>query len=130
MLHAAAERQYGVFTAADARRAGYDHDEVRGLLSSGAWVRLRRGIHTTTERTEDAARRYLLDCVAVLLDLGRPEAALSHATAARLHGFLVPKRIDRLVRVTDPWRWRQGKGLHMTRAPLDARSVVGTVRCG
>ena len=124
LLRAAAERQFGVFTATDARRAGYDRDEVRGLLSTGAWVRLRRGVYTTRERADDAARRHLLDCVAVLLDLGRPQAALSHATAARLHGFLVSTTIDRTTRVTDPARWREGKGFRMTRAPLDARSVV------
>ena len=66
LLRAAAERQFGVFTATDARRAGYDPDEIRGLLSTGAWVRLRRGVYTTLDHAEDAAQRHLLDCVAVL----------------------------------------------------------------
>ncbi|WP_324274688.1 type IV toxin-antitoxin system AbiEi family antitoxin domain-containing protein [Blastococcus brunescens] len=43
LLRAVAERQLGLFTAADARRAGYEHGEIRHLCSSGTWVRLRRG---------------------------------------------------------------------------------------
>jgi len=124
LLRAAAERQFEVFTAADARRAGYDADEVRGLLSTGAWVRVRRGVYTTRDRADDAARRHLLDCVAVLLSLDRPDAALSHTTAARLHGFPVSTRLERTVRVTDPRRWRDGKGFRMTRAPLGAHAVL------
>ena len=43
LLRAAAERRLGVFTAADVRRAAYDHAEVRQLCASGRWVRLRAG---------------------------------------------------------------------------------------
>ena len=35
LLRAAVERQGGVFSAVDARRAGYDPDEVQRLCASG-----------------------------------------------------------------------------------------------
>ena len=46
ILRAAAERQLGLFTAVDARRAGYRHPEIQLPCSTGRWVRLRRGVYT------------------------------------------------------------------------------------
>ena len=127
LLLAAAEKQWGLFTAADARRAGYGHDDVRSLCSTGAWVRLRRGVYVRADRLaaiEAAGARYRADCLAVLLHLGRPSAALSHASAARLHGVPLASDAARTVRLTDPRQWRQGEGYRMVRAPLDDRDVM------
>ncbi|WP_456593393.1 type IV toxin-antitoxin system AbiEi family antitoxin domain-containing protein [Blastococcus sp. SYSU DS1024] len=128
LLRAAAERQLGLFTAADARRAGYGHPEIRRHLASGAWVRLRRGVYATAGAVAAAgtgARRHALDCHAVLLELGRSTAVVSHGSAARLHGLTVRRGLDPTVRLTDPSLWRRGRGFHMTRAPLAAHEVTG-----
>src|SRR4051794_23990105 len=90
LLRAAAERQLGLFTAADARRAGYEHPEIRRLCSSGTWVRLRRGVYVTAVElaaVEERGRQHQLECLAVLLELSRRTAVLSHESAARLWGF-------------------------------------------
>jgi len=127
LLRASAERQSGLFTAVDARRAGYEHSEIRHLCTSGRWVRLRRGVYTTTERltaAEAQGGRHRIDCVAVLLDLDRPEAAVSHGSAARLWGVCVRRGMEATVRLTDPTVWRRGRGFHMTRAPLGPAEVT------
>jgi len=114
-----------VFTAADVRRAGYGHDEVRALCSTGVWVRLRRGVYTTAARLTDlGGRRHGADCLAVLLSLGGPGAAISRGSAARLHGLRVPGALDPTVRLTGPGAWRAGEGYRMTNAPLPPAEVV------
>jgi hypothetical protein len=121
LLRAAAERQHGVFTAVDVRRAGYAHLEVRHLCASGRWHRLRRGVYITAEdlaRADDDGARHRLDCMAVLLALGRPTAVISHGSAARLWGFPVRRDQDADVRLTDPAHGRRGRGFRVTRAPL------------
>ncbi|WP_346620425.1 type IV toxin-antitoxin system AbiEi family antitoxin domain-containing protein [Blastococcus montanus] len=128
LLRAATERQLGLFTAADARRAGYGHPEIRRHLAAGTWARLRRGVYATAETiaaADTAARRHVLDCLAVLLDLGRPLAVVSHGSAARLHGFTVRRDLDPTVRLTDPSSWRHGRGSLVARAPLAAHDLVG-----
>jgi hypothetical protein len=121
LLRAAAQRQLGVFTAADVRRAAYDPAEVRHLCSSGRWVRLRRGVYIAIEDlpgADEERARCEVNCMAVLLHLGRQHAALSHGTAAQLRGLPVPRTPDPAIRLTDPDRWRRGEGFVMSRAPL------------
>jgi hypothetical protein len=60
----------------------------------------------------------------VLLDLARPSAAVSHASAARLWGFPVRRGVDLTVRLTDPGLWRRGRNFHMTRASLSDAEVM------
>ena len=125
LLRATADRQYGVFTAAQAVRAGHGHDEIRVLLSSGTWVRLRRGVYTTAE---DLARRgredHRIACWSALLFLGRPGAVVSHSSAARLHGLPVWSGIDTTVRLTDPVLWRAGRGLRVNAAGIGPDEAV------
>jgi hypothetical protein len=126
VLRASADRRLGLFTATDARRAGYQHPEIRSLLRSGRWVRLRHGVYVTaTELAEHErqGRRHRLDCLAVLLDLDRRSAALSHTTAARLWGLPVRRAIDPTIRLTDPTAWRRGRGFLVAAAPLRADEV-------
>jgi hypothetical protein len=129
LLRAAADRQLGLFTATDARRAGYGEPEVRHLCASKRWVRVRRGIYMTAESAAavgDPAQRHRVDCLAVLLSLDRPAAALSHGTAARLLGLPVHRELDRTVRLTDPaGQWRRGTDFLVTRAPLASGEVIG-----
>jgi predicted transcriptional regulator of viral defense system len=126
LLRAAAERQSGVFTATNARRAGYGPDEVQRLCASSTWVRLRRGIYTTPavlSRAQEEGRRHELDCLAVLIALDRPSATVSHASAVHLHGLPARLPAAGLVRLTDPDHNRRGRGFRMTRSPLGADDV-------
>lgn len=68
-LRAAAERQLGLFTAVDARGAGYPQPEIQLLCSTGRWIRLRRGVYTTADhlaQIEKQSERHRLECYAVL----------------------------------------------------------------
>jgi Transcriptional regulator, AbiEi antitoxin len=121
LLRAASERQLGLFTAADARRAGYQHAEIRHLCSAGRWVRLRRGVYMTAEGLAGIGTtvgRHRVDCLAVLLELHRRTAVVSHDSAARLWGLPVRRDLSRLVRLTDPTLSRRGRGYTVTQAPL------------
>jgi predicted transcriptional regulator of viral defense system len=123
LLRAAADRQLGLFTAADARRAGHPPGEMRHLFSSGAWVRLRRGVYVTAEElatTAEKGRRHQVECLTVLLELSRPTAAISHESAARLWGLPVRRQLAGAIRLTDPTLSRRGRGYRITQGPLRA----------
>jgi hypothetical protein len=120
-LRSRAERRYGLFTTAEALVTGYTHSEIRNLVASGRWTRLRRGVLTATadlDHAREHGNEHRVACLAVLLALGRPEAIVSHSSAARLWQVPSPADADGLVRVTDPHRWRRGEGYLMSRAPL------------
>jgi hypothetical protein len=126
LLLARAERQLGLFTAVDARRAGYAHGEIRTLCSSGCWLRVRRGVYTTPDVVGSAGTgpaRQRLDCLAVLLDLGRATTTVSHVSAARLHGLPVRRDVPRTVGLTDPEVYRRGRGFLVQQAPLRADEI-------
>lgn len=132
-LRALAERRYGLFTAAEALAAGYRHPKIRHLCASGRWVRLRQGVYVPADhlaREEAAGRRHRVDCLAVLLFLGRPRTAASHASAARLWALPCPRDTVLPLRLTDPDRWRRGANFLMSRAPLRDGEVwnAGPVR--
>jgi hypothetical protein len=130
-LRSRADRQLGVFTSRDARRAGYRDDEIRSLLSAGEWSWLRRGVYAETAAATHLRStergRHLLDSVAVLVALGGGPV-LSHASAARLHRFPLPAGIGHEVRLTDEVQWRRGRGYRVARAalpPSDLRPFAG-----
>jgi len=118
-LQAIADRRLGVFTAQEALRRGLTVDDIRAELRSHRWVRLRKGVYTSSAvlAGADERDRHLLACVAVLLSLD-PGPALSHASAARLHGMLVPSSAGHEVRLTDAGQWRSGRGYRVARAQL------------
>ncbi len=126
LLESAAARQFGLFTASDAHRAGYEPGEVQRLVSRGTWVRLRRGIYVdgTALRSADARGRHRLTCAAVLLALGRRTAVVSHESAARLWDMITPVGTDYVVRLTDPEQWRRGRGYRIAYAALAPRDVA------
>jgi hypothetical protein len=127
VLRAAAERRFGVFTAAEAVAAGHRHSEIQNLTGSGRWVRLRRGVLITADDLERARGNGLahrVDCVAVLLALDRPRTAVSHLSAAQLWGVPVPRSAAGPIRLTDPDRWRRGEGYVMSRAPPGGRGLA------
>jgi hypothetical protein len=126
LLRSAADRQAGLFTAVDARRAGYEHAEIRRLCSTGQWRRLRRGVYTTADilaRAEQGGRLHQIECLAVLLAFDRATAAISHGSAARLWGFPRRRTEGDVVQLTDATHGRDGRGFHITRAPLDPGEV-------
>jgi predicted transcriptional regulator of viral defense system len=130
LLRTVADRQLGVFTARDVRRAGFEPEEVRALLSRREWTSLRRGVYVETrqlaELRADPRLSHLLDCVAVLVCLD-PGPVLSHASAARFHGLPVP-RGDEVVRLTDEEQWRTGRAYRVTRAALPPDDVQPFLR--
>ena len=127
LLAHVAGRQWGVFTAADVRRAGLAPIDVQSALRRGEWDRLRQGVYVERGVLQDAtargpAARHRLDCAAVLLCLGgRP--ALSHSSAATSSGLVVPPTTGELVRLTDEGQWRRGRGYSVMRARLPADDV-------
>lgn len=126
-LEAAARRRGGVFTVADARRAGYRPDEIRTAVVSGAWHRLRRGVYVAAElwtaSAADPRARHLLDALAVLAVLGRGPV-VSHSSAARLHELVLPRGAGGLVRLTDVEQWRTGQGYRISAAELPPQDVA------
>src|SRR3954466_11373842 len=72
-LQFVAERRLGVFTARDARRAGYSPDEISAAVRSNQWRVLRRGVYIETGRWAAAAgdgrAQHLIACAAVLVSL-------------------------------------------------------------
>ncbi|MCZ2821777.1 hypothetical protein O2V63_15635 [Modestobacter sp. VKM Ac-2977] len=72
----------------------------------------------------DPRLAHLLDVAAVLVALPR-RPAVSHASAAAVHGLLVPCRGLTEVRLTDPYNWRVGRGYRVSQGGLPARAVAG-----
>jgi predicted transcriptional regulator of viral defense system len=126
-LQGHAFRRLGVFTAREARQAGYDPEQISSAVRSGQWHALRRGIYIESARwssvVADDRARHLVECVAVLAALG-PGPVLSHTSAARLHRLLVPRRVGETVRLTDVAQWRRGRGYLVARAGLPADDVL------
>ena len=97
-----ANRQLGLATYPQAIAAGYTPAEIRGLLSSGGWVTVRRGVFATRDSwdTETAGdRAWLRDAAAHLL-MTRAHL-LSHDSAARGWG-LAQLRTGDLSHITRP----------------------------
>lgn len=85
---AAASRQAGVFTAAQAVAAGWSARQVERRRSSGRWRRVCGKGLTARPQPDDAWRR------AWAAALTWPEAVIAGPTAAVLHGFPVEIGID------------------------------------
>lgn len=73
---------------------------------------------------EESGRRHRVECLAVLLELSRPTAVISHESAARLWGFPVRRQLVGAVRLTDPTLSRVGRGYRITQAPLRSGEVA------
>jgi predicted transcriptional regulator of viral defense system len=118
-LRTIAHARLGVFTSKEALAVGYRVEDIRTELSTGRWVRLRKGIYISAAdvTTTDARQRHLLDCLAVLLSLDAGPV-LSHASAARLHALIIPRNQPHDVRVTATDQWRRGRGYRVARAAL------------
>ncbi|MGY1743225.1 MULTISPECIES: type IV toxin-antitoxin system AbiEi family antitoxin domain-containing protein [unclassified Blastococcus] len=82
------------------------------------------------DEVERTGRRPGLDALAVMATLDRASAVLSGGTAAWVWGLPRPREAAEIVRLTDPDRWRRGRGWVMTRAALpdDEVTVRGAYR--
>ena len=128
-----ARRRLGIFTSADLGARGVSEREIRTAVRTGAWVRLRTGVFVSASdlaEVERTGRRPGLDALAVTTSLGRSSAALSGGTAAWVWGLPRPRANPLTVELTDPNRWRRGRGWLMTHAglPDDEVTVRGAYR--
>ena len=120
-------RRLGVFTTADLTAAGVTRTEIASAVRRGTWVRLRPGVLVTAAdlaEVERTGRRPGLDALAVGAALGRSSAVLSGATAAWVWGLPRPRSAVSVVELTDPHRWRRGRGWSMIRAALPDEEVA------
>lgn len=96
------EDQHGLITRRQAIATGYNDRDLLRLVSSGSWVRLRRGVYVDRDRW-DALDRYrgqpLLRIRAARLSLAC-EHVVSHDSAALAHGIGAPDPVGALVHVT------------------------------
>jgi hypothetical protein len=76
-----ARRQHGAFTVDQARAAGLSASAVRRRVESGRWERRLRGVYVLAGVAAGPEQR------AMVAQLSRPGAVLSHLTAAALHGL-------------------------------------------
>ena len=126
-------RRLGLFTTADLTVAGITRTEIASAVRRGAWTRVRPGVLVTAEDLAEvtaSGRRPGLDALAVTASLHRSSAVLSGATAAWVWGLPRPRSAAGTVELTDPYRWRSGRGWRMTRAELpdDEVTVRGAYR--
>ncbi|MGY1603932.1 type IV toxin-antitoxin system AbiEi family antitoxin domain-containing protein [Geodermatophilus sp. SYSU D00815] len=127
LLTRAMRQHRGVFATSDAFAAGIDRNAIGPLLRSGQWRRLRHGVYTTADvwrRHEAEGSTHRLECAAVLRRLDGERVVVSHTSAARLHQFVVPRSADAEVHLTDPARFRAGKGYRVSQASLLVEDVV------
>lgn len=115
----------------DAQASGRTPGEIRGLVRNGRWVRLASGVFVPRE-TYDAADdfgRHALRARA-MLQVSSPDAALSHVSAAVLHGLRPWKIALNDVHLTYNRRsgGKRTPGRVMHTARLDEAEVVD--RCG
>jgi hypothetical protein len=123
-LRTLADTRLGVFTSREALTVGYRVEDVRAELSARRWIRLRKGVYIAARDVPtDPGQRHLVDCLAVLLSLDRGPV-LSHASAARVHGLIVPRAEPQDVRVTAVDQWRRGRGYRVARAALPEDDVL------
>nr|WP_281371699.1 type IV toxin-antitoxin system AbiEi family antitoxin domain-containing protein [Petropleomorpha daqingensis] len=120
-------RHHGVFATADALAAGIDRNAIGPLLRTGQWRRLRYGVYTTADvwrRHESTGTTHRLSCAAVLRRLERKGVVISHSSAARLHGLVLPRAAEDEVQLTDPEQFRTGKAYRIRVAALPPDDVV------
>jgi Transcriptional regulator, AbiEi antitoxin len=92
-----------VFTATDARRAGMSRGQVDRRVSTGHWLRLRRGVFCLTavwEGSTPQQQHLLLAGSVVAARSGVGSVALSHTTAAALLDLPVPPKALDAVHLT------------------------------
>ena len=112
-------RQFGVFSASQARDAGIDAEALATLYERGLVVRRARGIYVMSAVVDSSESRWLI----AQLRHG-PSAVLSHRTAGSVHGLEHGLPLD-AVHLTVPGRsGAQTAGRRLHRGVLDPDSEV------
>lgn len=116
------------FTTRMARDAGLDHREIATAIRAGDLVRFRRGYYcpAPTWQSADDVGRHLIRAQAVVDSLGADRVALSHVSAAAVHGLPIwDQPLDRVhVNRTDGSSGRiEGDVVHHL-AQIPAEDVV------
>lgn len=127
LLLSALVRRGGVFTTADAVRAGHTRHGIQALVTSRSWHPVRYGVYTTTQlwgHHNAAGTEHWLMAAGVLARLGRRSTVLSHGSAARVHDLVLPRTTRPEVAATDPERFRAGRGYRVLAAGLPDDDVV------
>ncbi|BEP11999.1 DUF559 domain-containing protein [Acidothermaceae bacterium B102] len=106
-LKAVAANNGGVFTRTQALKAGYTEREVRTLVESRLWTKLRHGIYVDSVLliSVDSSERALFDIAAARLCLNRPSAG-SHVSAAQAYGLPRMDTSDAVHLTSDEWQRR------------------------
>jgi len=112
-------RQFGVFSASQARDAGIDADTLATLHERGLVLRRARGIYVMSAVPDSSESRWLI----AQLRHG-PSAVLSHRTAGSVHGLEHGLPLDE-VHLTVPGRsGTQATGCRLHRGVLDPDNEV------
>ncbi len=123
-LFALSSAQAGHFTAAQARALGFTDKLLHHYVSTGRFVRRRRGVY----RFRDFPATRFEDLAELMLSAG-PKAAFSHETALVIHDLadLLPQRIH--IAVPRPSKRRVADArvqLHrLSLAPTDVEQIEG-----
>lgn len=104
---------------------GWTDAGLRHARSTGELVQVRHGVYAAPHGAEDERARHLL-LIRATLPFLHPDAVVSHASAAAVHGL--PLRSEWLTRVrvtrADGGHGRRRGAVHLTRAPLAPEDVV------
>jgi len=106
LINTFAARQYGCFSVAQARDAGFDRNAVGRRIANGSWARLGPGVYAVTS-APPIWERQLAAAV-----LSEPRAKVAGASAAYLHGLA---------------RARQGRPVIVVPAGAGSRSSIAKV---
>ncbi|MGH7719123.1 MAG: type IV toxin-antitoxin system AbiEi family antitoxin domain-containing protein [Gemmatimonadaceae bacterium] len=98
-LYGVAERQGGLFTARQAREAGYADNTHPYHVRAGNWIRERRGVYRLTHFPMPSRPDLMLWQLWSHNRSGEPQGTFSHATALTLHDLsdVMPRRLDMTV---------------------------------
>jgi hypothetical protein len=122
-IAALAERQYGVFTSAQARDVGFTRDQRDKRLRAGRWLLTHPGVYRIAGVPASWRGQLLADCWSV-----RGPAVASHRSAAEL--WKLPGGHDDIVEITCR-RWQRTRRpaliVHETRSlrPDDMTMIDG-----
>jgi hypothetical protein len=119
----------GVFTRDDARRAGWSDAAARHALATGRWLRLKPGVFVTASSPgpQTSAERARAANLRLALATARrcPRAALSHSSAAILHGLPTVCSLTRpCLTVPAGTALRDLADVHLHRATLPTGEVL------
>lgn len=127
LLDAAAERQHGVFSTAQARAAGLSMGEIQDEVRRGRWVRRHHGVYAARPLVDALAgsprELHLLDCAAIRLALRRP-FTLHLWSAVRFHDLRTLGPMPDVVCGQDEGEWRTGKGYVISGAALPREQTM------